>query len=175
MWGSSKFQQLFWFFRWPVYGLGLFVTLLIAIHAASPDPRIAAFPAACPRHKHLGCSRVAEKASHATRGLQPLPVPAALNETQAAVSAWVEGQVGARVLFAQPGFLHARFVTPVFGFGDDFMVGLRCGAEGVTIVEAQGQLRLGQSDLGVNARRNQRFFDALGAAKLPAGTCSPAP
>ena len=43
------------------------------------------------------------------------------------------------------------------------------------MVEVQGQLRIGKSDLGVNGRRNVRFMQALGKAaedgRLPQGLC----
>lgn len=73
LWGSAKIQQLLWRLRWLVYGYGVFIALLIAIHLASPDPQPppAAFPAECPHAKRFGCSRVAEAAIHGARGQQP--------------------------------------------------------------------------------------------------------
>lgn len=177
MWGSGKLQQVMFFFRGPIYALGVFVFLLIAIHVASPDPVFTTFPSKCPTAKCYGCSRVALQSPHTARGLKPLRVRAPLNVTQAAVEAWIEDQSGTRILVSKPGFIHARVVTPVWGFADDFMVGLTCskgdGGASETVVEAQGQLRIGKSDLGVNARRNQRFFDSLqaAAAEMPSGAC----
>lgn len=44
-----------------------------------------------------------------------------------------------------------------------------------TVLEVQSQLRLGRSDFGVNARRNERFYLALSRAVqggiLPEGPC----
>lgn len=57
--------------------------------------------------------------------------------------------------------MHARFVTWLWGFADDFFVSVRCNDVGSAVIEVQGQLRLGQSDLGVNARRNKRFWEYL--------------
>jgi len=58
---------------------------------------------------------------------------------------------------------------------DDFWVRLSCGKDGRVVVEAQGQLRLGVGDWGVNPRRNAELLAALRAAaaggKLPPGTC----
>jgi uncharacterized protein (DUF1499 family) len=166
-------QRLFWVLRWPLYAYGLFVVLLIAVHLASPDPAATTFPTKCPHHKRLGCSRVAVTEPHAARGLDPLRLASPLNATQAAVAEWIGGQPGGRVLRSSPGFIHARFTTLVFGFADDLFVGLRCDGEGNSVVEAQGQLRIGKSDLGVNARRNQKLFAAVGAAAggLPQGRC----
>lgn len=45
------------------------------------------------------------------------------------------------------------------------------------MVEVQSQLRLGRSDLGVNARRNERFLvelsQAVQAGLIPQGVCLP--
>lgn len=54
-----------------------------------------------------------------------------------------------------------------------------CNEEQQVVVEVQGQLRLGKSDLGVNARRNQQFLLALSkaarAGEIPAGQCMLSP
>jgi hypothetical protein len=54
-------------------------------------------------------------------------------------------------------------------------VRLSCGKDGRVVVEAQGQLRLGVGDWGVNARRNALLLgalrDAAAAGKLPRGSC----
>jgi uncharacterized protein (DUF1499 family) len=81
-----------------------------------------------------------------------------INTTQEVVRRWLDSESSATVLVDVPGFMHARMVTLFFGFADDFLVGLRCDEDGNAVVEAQGQLRIGQSDLGVNARRNKRFY-----------------
>lgn len=172
LWGSTKFQKLFYALRWPVLGYGVFVVLLITIRLNSPDPIMDAFPESCGGN-HLGCSRVAEHHPQAPKGLEPLYLSSSLNVTQAAVEAWINDQVGARVLASSPGFVHARVVTPVWGFADDFMVSLRCSGDSEkALVEAQGQLRIGKSDLGVNGRRNRQFFTWLAQKPLPAGSCS---
>lgn len=172
LWGSTKFQKLFYALRWPVLGYGAFVALLITIRLNSPDPKMNAFPDSC-NGNYLGCSRVAEHHIQAPKGLEPLRLSSSLNATQMAVEAWINGQVGARVLASSPGFVHARVVTPVWGFADDFMVRLRCDSESERVlVEAQGQLRIGKSDLGVNGRRNRQFFTWLAQKPLPEGHCN---
>lgn len=51
----------------------------------------------------------------------------------------------------------------------------RCNDKQQTVVEVQGQLRIGRSDLGVNGRRNEAFMLALSravqAGQLPEGVC----
>ena len=172
LWGSTKFQKLFYALRWPVLGYGAFVALLITIRLNSPDLRIESFPENCGGN-FLGCNRVAEHNPQAAKDLHPLHLAASLNATQAAVEAWINGQAGARVITSSPGFVHARVVTPIWGFADDFMVSLKCsGDPEKVLVEAQGQLRIGKSDLGVNGRRNRRFFNWLALKSLPEGSCS---
>lgn len=44
---------------------------------------------------------------------------------QDAAEAWVAAQTHARVLQSQPGFFHARFVSFLWGFADDFYASFR--------------------------------------------------
>lgn len=56
-------------------------------------------------------------------------------------------------------FIHARILSTVFGFADDLFMSIQDAEDGSGIsVRAQGQLRLGVSDIGVNARRNKKFI-----------------
>jgi uncharacterized protein (DUF1499 family) len=183
LWGSTKFQRLFYILRWPVLGFGFYVALLITIRYNSPDPKITSFPASCGNNFH-GCSRVAKKNAQAPYGMEPLLLSASMNDTQAAVEEWISSQAGMRVLSSslspskndvsagQKGFLHSRVVTPIWGFADDFLVGFTCDEEsGKILVEAQGQLRIGKGDLGVNGRRNKQFYGWLVLKDLPQGSC----
>lgn len=51
----------------------------------------------------------------------------------------------------------------------------RCHNATHAVVEVQGQLRIGQSDLGVNKRRNRRFLGAMAEeaelGAIPRGRC----
>lgn len=59
-------------------------------------------------------------------------------------------------------YIHARILSTVFGFADDLFISIQDIEDGSGIsVRAQGQLRLGVSDIGVNARRNKRFIQHL--------------
>jgi len=174
MWGSSLLKRLIFWLRWFVYAYGVFAALLITIHISSPDPHIDAFPASCGSNM-FGCSRVAEMGSQATRGLKPLHLMTSVNVTRAAVEKYISEQAGGMVLLTKHGFVHGRFVSLVFGFADDFFVRVQCEdkpeGKSVAVVEAQGQLRIGKSDLGVNARRNKRFFEYLQSLELPSSGC----
>lgn len=160
-WGSSQVQRLLFLLRWPIIAYGVYVALLIAVHVSSPDPKITSFPTSCPVWNRFGCSRIAETSSQSARGLSPLHIKAPMNVTHAAVIEWIGSRGRSAVLVDKPNFIHARVLSLVFNFADDFMVHLKCSKEGRTVVEVQGQLRLGQSDMGVNARRNQMFFSEL--------------
>lgn len=175
--GSSKIAKLMWIFRWPIYGYGLFALLLVLIHVASPNPRVKGFPDACPRDRRFACSRVAFNNYHAARGLQPLQIPATSPDVQNLVEKWINSQSGTRILRSNSGFIHARFLSLILGFADDVFVGLKCDVEGHTIVEVQGQSRIGYSDLGVNHRRNARLLQAVQVLSqaLPEDACSPKP
>jgi hypothetical protein len=162
-WGSGKLQRLFWVLRWPIYGYGALALLMVVIHITSPDPKISTFPSACPADKRFGCSR-----AQAEFGAPRAAV-------QAAVVAWVADQTAARVLEVGPGFLHVRCVTLFMGFADDLVARFSCTERNTTLVEVQGQLRIGGGDLGVNARRNRRLLAALAAASLPGGKCVEGP
>lgn len=59
-------------------------------------------------------------------------------------------------------FIHARILSTVFGFADDMCIHIQDTKDGSGImVRAQGQLRIGVSDVGVNARRNKKFIQHL--------------
>jgi uncharacterized protein (DUF1499 family) len=177
--GSSKIQRLFWIFRWPIYGYGVFALLLIIVHMSSPDPKFRSFPDSCPKTHWFGCSRVAELNSHGSRGLELLHIPAKLPDVQQIVEKWIYSQSGSpRILRStRTGFIHVRFLSMLFGFADDMLINLRCDEDGNTIIELQGQLRIGKGDLGVNRRRNKRLLTGVGelAKSLPEGECTPRP
>lgn len=80
----------------------------------------------CPYEKRFGCSRIAESHPHNARHLQPLHLAASLEDTQALVQGWAEGQAQARLLGdSRRGFLHARVLSLFWGFADDFFISLR--------------------------------------------------
>lgn len=62
-------------------------------------------------------------------------------------------------------YMHFRILSTLFGFADDFMIQVSLNDDEkdsrTIVVEAQGQLRLGVSDLHVNAKRNNRLIDFI--------------
>lgn len=168
---KARLRKL-WEVRYTMSTLTAIVALMLVIHYASPDPKVASFPAACPPAKRLACSRVASSDVHAAGGLQPLRLLTSVPDAQAACEGWVTAWGRGAVLTASPGFVHARMVSRFWSFADDLFVQLQCDKHNVTVVEVQGQSRLGRSDFGVNTRRNQRLFTALQQAELPEGSCA---
>ena len=72
--------------------------------------------------------------------------------------------------------LHPNPLPPPHATADDFWVRVSCADDGRAVVEAMGQLRLGVSDVGVNADRNAALFaglrQAVARGALPAGKCT---
>jgi uncharacterized protein (DUF1499 family) len=67
----------------------------------------------------------------------------------------------------QDGRLEAVVTSDWFGFRDDVVVRIRPEGDG-TRVDVRSKSRVGQSDLGVNARRVRAFLSALKAESQPA-------
>jgi hypothetical protein len=163
--------------------LSAFVLVLLAVRmASSPDPQVHEFPTACPaglQGKH-GCSRVALENAHRappSPNNQPFRARALLSDVEAELLRWLGQQPRVTILrhasasssqSAGGGFLHARVVTPLWGFADDFFVRWRCSRVGEAVVEVQGQLRLGVGDLEVNVKRNGAVLGHLREAPIPA-------
>jgi uncharacterized protein (DUF1499 family) len=123
---------------------------------------VLAFPDACPADKLEGCSRVADSSPH--RNFDHIGVR--LEASQAIVldtiTRWVAAYPRATVLRSGDGFVHARFVSQLWGFADDVFFSVRCNGD-MAVVELQGQLRVGQGDMDVNVLRNMQFLDHLRA------------
>lgn len=59
-------------------------------------------------------------------------------------------------------YMHFRVLSTIFGFADDFLIRVSAEKDSRTItIIAQGQLRLGVSDLGVNAQRNMKLVEFI--------------
>lgn len=157
--------------------LGVYMALLVSIHIASPDPFNTKFPTGCPHmSSDMGCSRVAQFFSHNCGELQPLQLHTSLGTAHEQLSDYIHAQPRAKVIYSNPNFIHARFVSAFWGFADDLMVHLSCvhGTE-QTRIELQGQLRIGKSDLGVNFKRISQLVGHFAAREaigdLPIGSC----
>lgn len=69
----------------------------------------------------------------------------------------------------QPPRFEASETTRWFGFVDDVSIRVREIEPGLTKVDMRSTSRVGKSDLGTNARRIQRYLDALAQRRAPAG------
>jgi uncharacterized protein (DUF1499 family) len=99
--------------------------------------------------------------AHCARADWPLEDPAA---ALAVLEHWLAQAPGVAVLERRDGYLHATATSRIFGFVDDLEL-LADPAHG--LLQARSVSRLGDSDLGVNARRLARLREQLPAA--PAG------
>jgi uncharacterized protein (DUF1499 family) len=82
------------------------------------------------------------------------------DDALAALLPVVLGLEGVEVVETGNGYLHATATSRIFGFVDD----LELHADGEAgVIEARSVSRLGDSDLGVNARRLKTLERALGA------------
>mmetsp|Transcript_37825 Transcript_37825/g.63616 ORF Transcript_37825/g.63616 Transcript_37825/m.63616 type:complete len:317 (-) Transcript_37825:38-988(-) len=152
--------------------LAIFVSLLGAIRFSSPDPSYDTFPSACSASMMEGCSRVAYASPHRDLGLTPLNMHLSIPNIQRLVTSWAtadepRGHVVVTSSSSKHILFHARFASFVFGFVDDLVVDAKCAADDDTeaegecakvVLQAQGQLRIGQSDLNVNQKRIARLW-----------------
>lgn len=139
--------------------------------------------------------------SHRDGGRAPLRLPTPLPNATEAVLRWIRSRPRAEVLLVQhappaapadgaaapaaSAFIHARFVSLLWGFADDVFVRLTCvpagadadssGETQAALLEVQGQLRLGVGDLEVNVARNVALLSHMEAemqqGHLPRGGC----
>lgn len=100
--------------------------------------------------------------AHCARADWPLEDPAA---ALAALEHRLAQAPGITVLERRDGYLHATATSRIFGFVDDLEL-LADPAHG--FLQARSVSRLGDSDLGVNARRLARLRDQLPAARVGA-------
>lgn len=126
---------------------GLLTVVLALFHLVGPVPADLGVHdgrlAACPTPAH--CARVDWPVADPQAALAALlPVITATPRTE--------------LLEQEPGYLHATASSALFGFVDDLEL-LADPAHGV--LQARSQSRLGDSDLGVNARRLEALHQAL--------------
>jgi uncharacterized protein (DUF1499 family) len=136
--------------------------------------QVLAFPKACPADKLEGCSRVADDGPHRNFDHVGVRLEASQALVVGAIERWVAASPRATVLRSSAGFVHARFVSQLWGFADDVFFGVRCNGD-MAVVEVQGQLRVGKGDMDVNVLRNMRFLEHLKAqvdsGAVPLGVC----
>ncbi|CAM9484238.1 unnamed protein product [Heterosigma akashiwo] len=137
--------------------LSVWVVALLGVRLATlaPDARYAgAFPkdVAAP----IGCTRVAGDFGRWPGGgnLRPAVVPGlSVDQVQQRIKGWILEQPRATILEEKEGYIHAQVLSNLMGFPDNLGVRVFRNAAGRTEVWAQGELRVGQGDLGVNYAR----------------------
>eukprot|EP00873_Tetraselmis_striata_P022963 jgi/Tetstr1/443227/TSEL_031265.t1 len=161
----------------PIQWLGVYngscaalLLLVAAVACATPDPTFPAFPTRCPPSLPAGCSRIAAENPQRDGGWAPLRAAgASAAAAEGAVAAWAEGEGGYLLREddlldaggSQGRFLHYRFLSQWFGFPDDMLIRISIQEGEGVMVEVQGQLRIGYSDMDVNYRRNVRCLRAV--------------
>lgn len=155
-------------------GSVLFAALLTLVRALGSDgmakgPRLG-FPGQCPRGFEVGCARVALTYANGADDLQPLMLSASTEAAERAVRRWVASEPRSTILaegstdsaeFSPVVYVHSRHLSFLWGFPDDLWVRLTPQGDGATLVEAQGSLRVGKGDMGVNGKRIGRLWRFL--------------
>eukprot|EP00030_Apusomonadida_sp_AF-17_P002780 a341698_20.p1 GENE.a341698_20~~a341698_20.p1 ORF type:complete len:268 (+),score=74.48 a341698_20:32-805(+) len=166
-------QLPFWL-RLPIHLVSAFlyawVLALFLVRIASPSPNVAAFPQAC-RGDTPNCTRVAASNVRGA-GLAPPMFNTSAAAVQHDVLGWIETQPRATVLRSEPstGFVHARFLSLLLGFPDDFYASVFCDGA-AAVVWTQSQARLGSGDSGVNNKRVTEFLVWLKRQSFGSGAC----
>lgn len=151
--------------------LEICATALLLVHVSSTAPAPgAAFPDGCPLGpQDPGCYRVApiSPSEGAPAGVF---LRLARQDAQHLTLQWLDAQPRTQLLEsdASGSAVHAQAVSRMWGFIDDLYVRLSCNGTD-TLVEAQGQLRLGHGDMGVNRERVDRLLSYLQRGPANAG------
>jgi len=152
--------------------LTAFLVILLAFQIISWDSPIDSFPNGCKRKTN--CTRVTTIVSSNVRGVG-LTCPMIQSSTVSIhdqVKSWVESQSQSVVMEDSNDFIHARIVSALWGFADDFYAQLKCLNNGTTAIWVQSEARFGYGDMGVNDNRVSNFIHAIDGSGFPKGSCS---
>ncbi|CAM9343383.1 unnamed protein product, partial [Phaeothamnion confervicola] len=148
-------------------GAWTMVVLGVRVLTFGPDPRYAAgFPTDVAHP--AGCTRVAPTAPCRSRNPPPVFKGKSVERVQGLVREWIKAQPRATILKDEPGYMHAQVLSLLMGFPDNLgvkVVEKGGGTDKGVEVWVQGELRVGEGDLGVNARRVKALLDHLEKAQ----------
>ncbi|KAK9836403.1 hypothetical protein WJX84_011615 [Apatococcus fuscideae] len=148
--------------QWLLWLYATYITLLLLIRFASPDVPFLDFPIACPPEHLDSCSRIAGIDPWNNRHEVPLTVRTPQPALLMAAQLWINHQPYSSFVNVTADLAHARFVSPVWGFADDFLVQVICNRTmGTATLEVQSMSRLGRSDFGVNTQRTMAFLHTM--------------
>ncbi len=136
----------------------IYLLILATIYFMAPDNPQTNFPDGCP--KTPNCTRVADKNIRG-EGLKPLVFNSSVQEIHDLIITWILDQPRTEILTDIDNFIHAKFLSLVFRFPDDFYVSIFQNENNQTTFWVQSQSRLGRGDLGVNEQRVQSFFEYM--------------
>ncbi len=97
---------------------------------------------------------VSSQTEEAARHVEPLPMLATLEATQAALSDTLQEMGQNKVWKSEGPYLHAVFTSAQMGYNDDVELWID---EQAGVVHYRSQSRVGYSDKGVNKARYDRF------------------
>lgn len=146
-------------------GAQLLVWLVLLGHPGGAQASLLHLSGAAPADLGLqdGRLRPCPSTAHCARQDWPLADPAAaLQQLAQTLEATPGVQIETREGSPQLSYLHATAESRLFGFVDDLELALDASG---TSLQARSESRLGDSDLGVNARR----LEALRLSLSPAG------
>ncbi|KAG5190985.1 hypothetical protein JKP88DRAFT_347444 [Tribonema minus] len=124
--------------------------LLARVVTIRPDARYVHFPASIAHPS--GCTRVAPtKTNVSDLGMPKFKSSPA--EVQEVAREWLALQPRTKIFRDEPGYVHAQALSFLFGFPDNLGIRFEETPGGGTQVWAQGELRVGEGDLGVNYKR----------------------
>lgn len=97
---------------------------------------------------------VSSQAVGSSKFVEPLPMKGSVDETRTRILATLKLMEGNVVTYSEDTYIHAVFVSRIFGFRDDveFYIDVPAG-----VVHFRSASRIGFSDFGANNRRYVRF------------------
>jgi len=148
----------------------IWICVLLLVTLIGWDPYLSQFPAGC--KKITNCSRLTTNTSTnvRTQGLSCPIINTTVNALHDETVNWINSFGNTGILLSDATFIHARFVSFLWGFADDFYVALECQG-GSVAVWIQAEARLGTGDLGVNSARLLSFLGVINSTTFPAGSC----
>lgn len=112
--------------------------------------------AACPDKPNC-VSTQAAKESHR---IAPLAFDSEMTEMESAVRDTLVGLPRTKIITDQDGYFHAECTSLICRYVDDLEVWIDGEAR---LVHARSASRVGHSDLGVNRKRVEKLFEAIGS------------
>ena len=155
-----------------IFALGAFViylTSVITIQIAWPNPEIVNFPQSCPEGS-INCSMIGPN-SHRSGGLEELRFNSSLETTMSETNNWINNHPRTKIISEADNQTHAVFTTMLLRFNDDFVISGFC-EDGQTVIHVYSSSRQGTSDLGLNKERVIDFAEHMLSIEMATSECT---